>query len=231
MPIYRERAIRFLYRGADEITRRLDVGFSWASSVAPCTRDETVARFDLKLEPQESKALEASWQVSERSQSEAEEVHVAHLPRTDIRRYREDRSREWLTGFATAQSRDIILNDALERSLTDIRMLRSSASPVNASPRACRGLWGSSDAIASFRLGSASPIIKSSRHTPREFSRDTRDNAPTPGVTKSLEKSCTSGGSAKWRTSMRCRPWLCIDRFDAPFSDAHRPTCPLEWQP
>lgn len=121
-PLRRERGLRFEYLGADQIARHLDVDFSWASTVSCCTARKSVVHFELALEPQECKTLRVLFQVRESTTDFA--MPTGTIP--DHRDYREAMRREWLSGFAEPRSPESVLNETLERSLNDIRMLRIS---------------------------------------------------------------------------------------------------------
>ena len=124
-PEYRNRRIRFRYSGADDLVRSMNVGFSMHPIVAPHTAAKTFANFELKLAPQQSKTLRVAFRVSEIPQARADAADPTPLPTLQrLREYRTRTSGQWLAGFARTYSRDRVLNDVLQRSFSDVRLLR-----------------------------------------------------------------------------------------------------------
>lgn len=117
-----DKHIRYRYLGADQVSRSLEITFSWGAIVAPRTVAHTVAHWDLVLAAQESKSLIISLRVIQHSPEQVEPHSAPSVE--EVRRYRDHTSRDWLSGLAQVRSSDGVLNDTVQRSFGDIRMLR-----------------------------------------------------------------------------------------------------------
>lgn len=172
-PEYRNRRIRFRYTGADDLVRSVDVGFSMHPSVAPRTAAQTLANFELKLAPQQSKTLRVAFRVSERPRAQCDVADLPPLPTLHrLREYRTRASGQWLAGFARIYSRDRVLNDVLQRSLSDLKLLRGDCEGepfIAAGMPWFVGLFGRDSLIPSLQSLAFNPAV--ALHTARLLAR------------------------------------------------------------
>ena len=124
-PEERKNQVRFSYAGADGIVRSLEVHFSLHPIVAPRTAATTIANFEINLSPQQSQSLIITFLIRETRQARAD-APEARPPHTlqKLRAYRTQTSRQWLAGVVKTHSHDTVLNAILQRSLSDVRLLR-----------------------------------------------------------------------------------------------------------
>jgi glycogen debranching enzyme len=120
-PRWQGDLLRFLYRGADGLARTLTVRFS-----EPVRRRGTTAEFPIRLGPKESRELVLSMEVNEsksvpRSASRRRQPDLKHV-HAELRRSGE----QWLGRHTEVRSDSVLLERVIERSLRDLRMLRSN---------------------------------------------------------------------------------------------------------
>ena len=118
-PSWNGARLRFSFTGVDDVTRRLCVHFSRT----PSQRHAASARFRLRLAARETTELGVSLHVEE-------SPRPGRCPRHDgverIERELERSEGRWLGGATRVESDSLTLNAILERSLLDLRMLRST---------------------------------------------------------------------------------------------------------
>jgi glycogen debranching enzyme len=122
-PEWMDGVLTFSYKGADGLFRGLRIYFD----PAPTRTEETTAHFDLKLGGKETSLLKAAFVVSEGPTRE-EALRDGHGARdaNEIERVLKEASDEWLKGFTVVHSDSWILNRLLQRSIRDLRVLRSN---------------------------------------------------------------------------------------------------------
>jgi glycogen debranching enzyme len=115
----------FSYRGADGVLRRLEVAFSSAvAAVAPRSAEVTSAHFDLALGPQQSKDLIVQMRPIETHGGDRQASRPSPVVPTVLEAHLRRRATSWLDGFAEVRSECPPLDDAIRRSLSDLRLLR-----------------------------------------------------------------------------------------------------------
>ncbi len=121
-PTYDNGVLSFVYDGADGIQRALRVQF-WP---APQHADGGTVTFQCTLQPKEQQRIQLALAVSESSdttndrpqaQAQPDIAHVQHALRQSFD--------DWLTEHTTVQSSSSTLDHLIDRSLRDLRMLRS----------------------------------------------------------------------------------------------------------
>ncbi len=124
-PEWDRAALRFAYEGADDIRRTLLVGFSLSPVIAPRTTEQSIANFELFLEPQASQDLVVTCRVDERPVSETP-LGPARMLTTpaEIRKAQELASKTLLDGYARVETPSKSFGEALARSLTDLALLQ-----------------------------------------------------------------------------------------------------------
>jgi len=122
-PEWSARGLSFGYRGADGRDRELVVHFSQP----PARRRGGEARFDLALEPGQEHRLVVSLELSETESGRRGRARRASVrARGTVRDAFERSSSEWVEGFAQVRSSSGRLDRVFERSVLDLRALRSS---------------------------------------------------------------------------------------------------------
>ncbi len=121
-PAWANGALSFIYDGADGVYRSLAIHLS----PMPRETDGTTVQFQIALGPQESKQILVSSVIAE-SQDQSEVQPKRHY-RPDIKRYEASLQRasdEWVAKHTSISSDSILLNRIVDRSLRDLRILRS----------------------------------------------------------------------------------------------------------
>lgn len=118
-PCWEGGVLVFDYDGADGLTRRLCIRFQ----PDPAETGDDWARFQLELGCHETDRIELCLAVSEGRDLEPPEGRRPAPERaTEILRRAQD---EWIEGHTRMESNSLVVNDVLERSLRDLRVLRS----------------------------------------------------------------------------------------------------------
>jgi glycogen debranching enzyme len=140
--------LRFGYRGADGVVRRLEVAFSSAPVVVPRTAEVTSAHFELALAPEQSQDVLVRMRPVEvgASDRETSSVSATSGPAVLEAQMRE-RAAVWLDGFPEVRSDCAPLDDAIRQSLS-IGCCGSVGTGTSSSPVASRGISRSSAVIA-----------------------------------------------------------------------------------
>ena len=117
-------ALRFAYEGADNVLRTLLVDFSLPPTVAPCTTEQSIAHFELSLEPQETRDLIVTCRVDERPVGDAPLASV-RAPRdaAAMRRDKDAAAAVLLDGYARVETPSEGFAQVLARSLADVALL------------------------------------------------------------------------------------------------------------
>lgn len=121
-PEWHDDALCLGYEGADGLYRSVSIVFS----EKPQKVHDTTAEFDLSLRPREQKQLIISLNVTEtpEKQQSSEKQQTPNVGAThDSLRHSSD---EWLDRQTSVKSDSLLLNSIMERSLRDLRVLRSS---------------------------------------------------------------------------------------------------------
>ena len=122
-PKFEDGALSFVYEGADGLTRSLIIHFS----KKPELIDEASVRFIFELRPEESKEILVSLTVLESEEIEVDKKVDHKQPNLDnVRQYLKQESDEWLQDQTSIQTDSLLLNRVLERSMRDLRTLRSN---------------------------------------------------------------------------------------------------------
>lgn len=117
-------ALRFTYAGADDVLRTLLVDFSLPPTVAPRTSEQSVAHFELELDPMASQDLIVTCRVDERPVGDDPPVSSrAPVSVADMRRAKEVASCALLDGYARVQTTNQAVGEVLARSLSDVALL------------------------------------------------------------------------------------------------------------
>jgi glycogen debranching enzyme len=122
-PTWHDGTLRFVYEGADGLYRSLTIHFS----PAPESADGTTAHFHLALQPRERKQLLVSFVVAE--SSDPKELYAPAQYRPDLKKVKALVQRsydDWLANETEVRSTSLLLNQVLDRSVRDLRLLRSS---------------------------------------------------------------------------------------------------------
>ncbi len=121
--LWRKDVLRFMYDGADGLYRSLHVHFSRA----PARKRSGRAEFKLRLQPGKSASLMISLTLAE-SRSAAEARRETHT-RNDVRHVISELRRKeqsWMGQHTDVRSGSRTLNLVMDRSLRDLRILRSN---------------------------------------------------------------------------------------------------------
>ena len=122
-PKYEDGALRFVYEGADDVTRSLVIHFSRKPEII----GDASVKFTFDLRPEESKEILVSLTVLETEKSKKVEKVEHERPELDnVRQYMKQESDEWLQDQTRIHSDSLLLNRVLERSMRDLRTLRSN---------------------------------------------------------------------------------------------------------
>lgn len=122
-PVWKDGALTFLYDGKDNLYRSLTVHFSPAVERSEGSR----AGFYMKLDPGETKQLRVSLVIRESADRRAaepkpiESFDIGHL---ESRLHQE--AEAWLNSVTRISSDSFVLQRILDRSLRDLRVLRST---------------------------------------------------------------------------------------------------------
>lgn len=120
-PHWDKGVLSFAYHGADRVDRGLTVNLV----PAPDVTDGTTAHLALNLKPRESKQIAVSIAVSE--SPAAEDGQPKAKREAAVQRVRSgavQKMDEWLGGGTEIRTSSMLLNNVLERSTRDLRMLR-----------------------------------------------------------------------------------------------------------
>jgi glycogen debranching enzyme len=122
-PEWQDGTLAFLYEGADDLYRGLRICFD----APPERTEETTAYFHVRLQGREEKQLRLSFRVRESSERDKAlpdrpEEHDPERMQGVLQRT----SDEWLEGFAWIESDNPELNRLFQRSIRDLRVLRSN---------------------------------------------------------------------------------------------------------
>lgn len=121
-PAWRGRVLRFVYDGADGVFRSAHVHFSQV----PRKRYPRRAEFPMKLGPGEQKELLVSIILAESRQKSQIRRDTHSRPEiSDVRDQLHRRADAWVRQHTEVRSGSPVLNAALDRSLRDLRVLRS----------------------------------------------------------------------------------------------------------
>jgi glycogen debranching enzyme len=122
-PSWSDGTLHFRYQGRDDLLRSLYVHLR----PSPDETDGTEARFVLRLDPQQTCTIQTSLAITERKKLGRSRPTGAAIPNFCRMRDRlEQKGEEELSGSARVESDSLLLNGILERSLRDLRTLRSS---------------------------------------------------------------------------------------------------------
>ncbi len=122
-PEFKDGALSFTYEGADGLYRSLVILFS----KEPERIDEGSVKFTFDLRPEESKEILITMTALESEQfEEVEEVEHEHPDLDKVRHYMKKESDQWLKDQTTIKTDSLLLNRILERSMRDLRTLRSN---------------------------------------------------------------------------------------------------------
>lgn len=121
-PAWKDGAISFVYKGADNLYRGLSVYFS----PAPDSTEGTTASFDIRLQPGERKQLAISLVIAE--SDSVNEVLPKHHYISNFPQVRERLQRDcddWVAGETEVRSDSLLLDTIMDRSLRDLHALKS----------------------------------------------------------------------------------------------------------
>lgn len=122
-PYWRDGTLHFGYSGADGTRRHLAAHFS----LQPYATDGTKAQFCVRIAPRASEQLLVSLAVAEATSGEVnvrEQLSPTNLSRVEAMLTRS--SNAWLAQETEIRSNSLALNAIIDRSLRDLRVLRSS---------------------------------------------------------------------------------------------------------
>ena len=123
-PHCEENAVRFCYEGADAVRRTLFVLFSSMPTVAPSTSEQTVAHFELKLEPRVSRDLTVEFQIDERPTGDAPPKRKGiGAGQPALERTAEAASKAAMASYAWVELNAPGFAEAVSRSLSDLAIL------------------------------------------------------------------------------------------------------------
>lgn len=121
-PRWQDGALSFIYEGSDGLFRCLAIQFS----TPPTATDGATAHFRFSLEPQQAWQLAVSLDIRE-SQTHRDAQPPAHEPPdlAQVKTVLETSTEEWLGEHTQVHSDSLVLNQIMNRSLRDLRALRS----------------------------------------------------------------------------------------------------------
>ena len=120
-PLWRDNVLYFQYDGTDQLHRSLSIYFS----PMPHHTRRHVAYFRLKLKPREDKQLLVSLVIAESRKPKNVRPQTHYLPnRTRSEAIQHRATNDWMANQTQVQSDSFVVNNILERSLRDIRLLR-----------------------------------------------------------------------------------------------------------
>lgn len=122
-PKFEDGALSFIYEGADGLFRSLVVHFSQK----PELLDDTSVKFIFDLRPEESREILVSLTALE-SEKKKNVLQLEHEQPDlgNVRQYLKRESDEWLQDQTRIHTDSLLLNRVLERSMRDLRTLRSN---------------------------------------------------------------------------------------------------------
>ena len=117
-------ALRFAYDGADGVLRTLLVDFSLPPIVAPRTSEQSIAHFEMELDPSASQDLIITCRVDERPVGR-KPLASARAPRSvaAMQQAKEAASHALLDGYVRIETSSQALGEVLARSLSDVALL------------------------------------------------------------------------------------------------------------
>lgn len=123
-PEWDETALRFSYEGADGLLRTLLVDFSLPPVVAPRTTEQSIAHFELELDPQASQDLIVTFRVDERPVGATPPTSV-RTPRSAeaMRQAKAAAAAALLDGYARIEAPSGAVGEVVARSLSDVALL------------------------------------------------------------------------------------------------------------
>src|SRR5579884_1299592 len=119
-PEWHDGVLVLSYSGADGVLRRSEVHFE----PSPTKSSGQSAEYRLKLSAGEREQLKISFQLVETKQTPAVGKHIRSSP-DEVAHGIDHASRQWLAGYAEVQSNSVQLTRVMQRSLLDLRILRS----------------------------------------------------------------------------------------------------------
>ncbi len=121
-PRWGDGRLSFLYQGRDGVYRRTTARF-WTETES---RGGTTVSYRLRLAPREAQELHLSFSLAESDTLEGVRVGTMAVPDfSAIEATRSRRADQWLEDKTKVSSSSLLLDGALQRSLTDLRLLRS----------------------------------------------------------------------------------------------------------
>jgi glycogen debranching enzyme len=122
-PVWRDGALWFLYDGADGVRRRLMV----QCDPAPARVDESALQFDITLESRAHCEVVVALRLLEATDPATAAVPPPAVPAVGrVQAALEAEATQWLAGQTEVESDSLLLNNVLDRSLRDLRVLRST---------------------------------------------------------------------------------------------------------
>ncbi len=121
-PAWSSGVLRLSYSGADNVYRALSIHLD----PLPSDTDGTTAHFEITLAPRESQQIRVSLLIVETSEPEKQRLRPE--TKSDLQQVKQELHQiagDWLTGQAEVRTDSLLLNDLLERSFRDLRMLRT----------------------------------------------------------------------------------------------------------
>jgi glycogen debranching enzyme len=120
-PEWKSGTLRFSYSGADHVERALNIQFD----PPPSETDGTTAHFHIALESRASRKIRVVLSITETS--EPQRTHSHSDQPADLHRVKQslrDVAGDWLKDQTSVHTDSLLINDLLERSFRDLRMLR-----------------------------------------------------------------------------------------------------------
>src|SRR5262249_45147059 len=115
-PKWENNCLTFLYEGKDNLHRCLTVIFS----ESPENQDNTTAHYKITLQPKEKKSLQIAIGIAESSPTYHKLINIKELDKALHRSVK-----SWLGKHTEMLSSNTILNEIVQRSILDLRVLRS----------------------------------------------------------------------------------------------------------
>jgi glycogen debranching enzyme len=120
---WQEGTLVLSYDGADGLHRSTTILFS----PAPDQTEDTTAHFQISLQPRETKQLLISLMVAEVAEpNPARSPAPPHIQPQQVKTTLQQRADEWLADETEIHSNSLLVNQIIERSLRDLRMLQMS---------------------------------------------------------------------------------------------------------
>ena len=123
MPLWHEGVLGYVYEGKDHVYRSLAVQFS----PTPHKTDGATAHFQVTLDPGETKPLHISLAI--RESSNRQDVQPKPVKEPDLKKLESDlhkNAEAWLASVTEISSDSFLLQQIMNRSLRDLRVLRST---------------------------------------------------------------------------------------------------------